>query len=106
MPDNQEVLVFSGSVMNGLRTPDGEMADLVKWCGLPSLNDEQHDRLWGGTTDNRIIEDCAYADIEVTGEIDEIPGQSDEFFDVKTNDVEKLKHEVRETILLIIGDHQ
>ena len=106
MSEDREVLVFRGSLMDGLRTPDGEITDLVEGCGLQPLNDQEYDRLWGETSDNHIIENCVYAYVEVTGEIDEIPGQSDEFFDVTTFDVEKLKQEVQESILSIIEDHQ
>lgn len=103
LTDETEILVFRGSYVDGLRTPDGEIADLISWCGLNPLSDEQWDRLWNDTSDNLLIENCAFADITLTHEIDEIPGQSDQFFEVTTNNLERLRGEVKEKILFIIS---
>ena len=102
MTNDKEVLVFRGSYLDGLRTPDGEIADLISWCGLDPLSDEQWDRLWNETSDNMLIENCAYAYIALTHEIDETPGQSDQFFEVTTTNLERLREEVKEEVLSII----
>ena len=91
-------MVFTGSLMDGLRTPDGPFADLVQWCGLPELTDNEHDKLWGATSDISIIQNCAYADWEDTGEDDTKPMQSDSYFNITTTNIEKLKEEVRQQI--------
>ena len=99
MSNKDEILVFTGSVMDGLTNLDGTFVDLVTRSGLKELADDQTDKLWNETTDYRIVRDCMTAHIEYTHETDEVPGQSDEFSDITTNDFDALKQEVRERIL-------
>jgi hypothetical protein len=85
-------IVFRGSVC------DGVDVDLVEWCGLPKLSDEQHDRLWGATNETDLIELCDSAFIQITGEFDGGPGQSDDLYQVETQEVDKFKEELRKVI--------
>lgn len=89
---NKESVVFTGSMMDGI---DG---NLVTWCGLPPLTDEQWDKVWGQTSEYSILSECSNAFIETTPDYDEVPGYTDEFYDVITNDVDGLKREVRQII--------
>lgn len=43
---------------------DGLDFDLVEWCGLPPLTDEEYDKVWNSMTDIGIIKDCFNADVE------------------------------------------
>ena len=91
-------VVFQGSLM------DGVDVDLVQWCGLPPLSDEQNDRLWGEINEQDLIELCASAEILPTGEIDEVAGQSDEYYQVEVENVGRFKQELRNAITDIIDE--
>ena len=97
MTDSKEYpkLIMQGSYIDGLDI------DLVEWCGLPPLTDEEHDKVWNATTEMEIIQNCAYADVEEIEGPDK-PLMSDTFVYVsvlsKKNN-EQLKVEVRERLL-------
>ena len=81
--------VCNGSLMDGLDI------DLLDWAGI-DYTDDEYEKFWEDVNDRKIMDDCDNSEFEVTGEIDEIPGQSDEFFKVYTWNIEALKNEIRE----------
>ena len=72
----------------------GTEVDLVSWCGLPPLSDEQHDALWGSLSEQDLLELCASAELCFFGE-----DTDDSFYQVDTDDPEALKAELRSLIL-------
>ena len=70
------VVVSRGSAV------DRADVDLVSWCGLPDLTDQQHDALWGELNPQCLLELCDHAEILITGDSDELPGYSDEYYKV------------------------
>lgn len=87
--------VCSGSNMNGVDI------DLVEYAGLPSLTYEQRDKVWGDNNEISLLEKCPSADFDWQDEddIEDIPLYTDGYFTVVTDDVEKLKSELRAVIL-------
>ena len=91
------IIVFRGSTM------DGVDVDLVSWCDLDELTDEQYDKLWGEINETDLLELCASAEILFDGEIDETPGYSDSYYRVETDNQDKLKAELKALILEYSG---
>ena len=96
MTDSKEYpkLIMQGSFMDGLDI------DLVAWCGLPPLTDEEHDKVWGVTNDIEIMQNCSYADLEEIQGLD-IPLASDTFVYVRVDSEEshkRVKEDVKNTI--------
>ena len=89
-------VVSNGSLMDGLSI------DLVRYCGLAVLFEAQEDLLWAENTDIDLVNQCSSAELVVTGDFDEIPGQSDEFYQLETDDLEKFKGELRQVINAIL----
>jgi len=89
-------VVCNGSLMDGLPI------DLVRYCGLAALSEAQEDLLWAENSDIDLVNQCSSAELVVTGDIDEMPGQSDEFYQLETDDVEKFKGELRQVINSIL----
>ena len=92
-----EKLICTGSLMDGVHI------NVLTWCGLPHLSDEQHDILGNAMTELDLFECCSSCEVIQTGEIDEIPGQSDAYFKIVSSDISKCKGEVRSEIERIIG---
>lgn len=95
MGDEYPKVIMQGSYMDGLDI------DLVKWCGLPPLTDEEHDKVWGETSDIQIIQNCINADVEER-EGPDIPLMSDTFVKVTVfseDEYKNLKEEIRECIV-------
>jgi len=90
------MIVFSGSLMNGLNE------DLISWCGLASLTDEEHDSLWGEINEHDLIEQCSAAEICFFDD-DEEPGYSDDYYEVHCEDEQQLKAELKELITSLLG---
>ena len=82
---------------------DGLSIDLIKYAEISALSDNEEDLLWSDHTDISIVNECAHAELVVTGEFDEIPGQSDEFYELETNNPNNFKAELRQIISNIIG---
>ena len=95
MTKREKVEVCSGSQMNGL-----DFFNLVTFAGLPPLEDDEDNRLWGNTNEVDLLEECESADFEWQDEddIEDIPLYTDRYFTVFTYDLEQLKKEVRELI--------
>ena len=83
---------------------DGVNIDLPKWCGLSDLSDEEYDHLWNNITELNLLEECETCEVIETGEIDEVPGQSDVFFKVVTDELDLCRKEVMAKIKAILGD--
>jgi hypothetical protein len=93
-PKEYPKLVMQGSFMDGLDI------DLVEWCGLPPLTDEEHVKVWDLTNDIEIIRNCLNADIEEI-EGPDVPLMTDTFVYVRVLNKkghEALKDEVRECL--------
>ena len=82
---------------------DGVNINVLTWCGLSDLSDEQQDKIWDTITELELFECCSSCEVIQTGEIDEMPGQSDEFFKIVSFDILKCKSEVRSEVEQIIG---
>ena len=89
--------VCTGSLMNGLSI------DLIKYAEISALSDDEEDLMWSDHTDISIVNECTHAELVVTGEFDQLPGQSDEFYELETNDPNSFKAELRQIISNIIG---
>ena len=86
---------------------DGIDIDLVEWCGLAPLTDDQWDRVWGNASPITILENCIYAEWETTAEFDEMPGFSDRYFKItvdNSEDLDTLKQEVREQVEKLLAE--
>ncbi|MDG2242136.1 MAG: helicase associated domain-containing protein [Rhodospirillaceae bacterium] len=81
-----------------LTTVDGEWIDLWDWCGLSATSfDKEELENW---SQFRLLQYCdRYCNIEPTDLIDEVPGYSCQYYDVTTDNVERLKQKLRETII-------
>ena len=88
--------ICTGSLVNGLSI------DLVKYAGIEDLFDSEEEALWSEHSDISIVEQCSNAELVVTGEIDEMPGQSDEFYELEVSDVKAFKDELKQVIESII----
>ena len=96
---SDEVTITTGSAMDGLEL------DLVGWCGLDPLTDEQSDALWGTTTAVNLMLECDYVVCEET-DGEEICNYTDiyyRFYVVSESDLSKAKAQLRQTILEIIS---
>lgn len=82
---------------------DGVNINVLTWCDLSDLSDQQQDKIWDTITELNLFECCSSCEVIQTGEIDEMPGQSDEFFKIVSSDILKCKREVRSEIEQIIG---
>lgn len=92
-----EKVICTGSLMDGVNI------NVLTWCGLSDLSDEQQDKIWDTITELELFECCSSCEVIQTGEIDEMPGQSDEFFKIVSSDILKCKSEVRSEVEQIIG---
>ena len=94
MSDEYPKVIMQGSYMDGLDI------DLVEWCGLSPLSDEEHDKVWGVTNDIEIIRNCLYADVEEIQGPD-IPLATDTYVYVSVDSEKSLKlvkEDVKDTI--------
>ena len=91
------VIVFRGSVM------DGSDVDLVDYCGLPALTDEQHDAIWGEVNETDLLELCDNAEVLFSEGTDDMPGQSDTYYDVLSSNPAAFKEELKKLILKYSG---
>jgi hypothetical protein len=82
---------------------DGVDRNLLAWCGLSDLTEDQEDKLWNSITELSLLESCNSCEVISTGDFDEVPSQSDEFFKVVSDDIPKLKEELRAEINDIVG---
>lgn len=96
-------LVFTGSYVDGLRNPGGELIDLASWAGL-QLDDEQSDILCESISELEIIQKCKHAIIEEEEHDSDMPSQSDVFIEVRTHDVDALRREVVKIIRQVIDE--
>ena len=78
---------------------DGLSIDIIDYCEIGGLTGEQLDMLWFKYTDISPIKSCDDCFMVKTGEFDEVPGQSTEFFSIMTDDEKQLKAQIRELIL-------
>ena len=90
--DYFETKVCKGDWLGGLSI------DILKYCGMSELSGEEKDKLWNTYTDIALINACDDCFMVKTGEFDEIPGQSTEYFSFMTDDEEALKLQLRELI--------
>ena len=88
--------ICTGSLMDGLTI------NLVEYAGIENLSDSEEETLWSEHSDISIVEQCSHAELVVTGEIDEMPGQSDEFYELVASDIEAFKDELKQVIENII----
>ena len=89
-------IICTGSLMDGLSI------NLVKYAGIENLSDSEEEVLWSEHTDISIVEQCSHAELVVTGEFDEMPGQSDEFYELEVSDIKAFKDELKQVIENII----
>ena len=89
-------IICTGSLMDGLSI------NLVKYAGIENLSDSEAEVLWSEHTDISIVEQCSHAELVVTGEFDEMPGQSDEFYELEVSDIKAFKDELKQLIRHII----
>ena len=89
-------IICTGSLMDGLSI------NLVKYAGIENLSDSEEEVLWSEHTDISIVEQCSHAELVVTGEFDEMPGQSDEFYELEASDIKAFKDELKQVIENII----
>ena len=90
-----ELEVCTGDLIDGLDI------DLVKYSGIGTLSDEQHDKLWAEMTDINLVEMCDNCELLETGEWDS-PGQSTVFYSLITEDQAAFQSELRNKIMEII----
>ena len=90
--DYFETKVCEGDWLGGLSI------DILKYCGMSDLSPEQADRLWDKYTDIALMRACDDCFMVKTGEFDEIPGQSTEYFSFMTDREEELKSQLRALI--------
>ena len=83
---------------------DGLSIDIIDYCEIGDLTDEQLEMLWLKYTDISLINSCDDCFMVKTGEFDEVPGQSTEFFLIMTDDERQLKAQIRELILDAISN--
>ena len=83
--------------MNGLNK------DLIAWSGLRALTDEEHDMLWGEINEHDLLERCDAAEICFLRADDELPGYSDEYYEVHCEDQNRLKIELRDLIASLLN---
>jgi hypothetical protein len=88
--------ICTGSLMDGLTINLGEYA------GIENLSDSEEETLWSEHSDISIVEQCSHAELVVTGELDEMPGQSDEFYELEASDIKAFKDELKQVIESII----
>ena len=88
--------ICTGSLMDGLTI------NLVEYVGIENLSDSEEETLWSEHSDISIVEQCSHAELVVTGEFDEMPGQSDEFYELVASDIEAFKDELKQVIENII----
>ena len=93
------IQICSGSNM------DGVDIDLIVFAELPELSCQQHDALWGATSELELLEECmsAYFDWQDEDDVENVPNYTDHSFTVFTNEIETLKMELRSAILARIG---
>ena len=83
---------------------DGLSIDIIDYCEIGDLTEEQLGMLWFRYTDISLINSCDDCFMVKTGEFDEVPGQSTEFFSIMTDDERQLKAQIRELILDAISN--
>jgi hypothetical protein len=88
--------ICTGSLMDGLTI------NLVEYAGIENLSDSEEETLWSEHSDISIVEQCSHAELVVTGELDEMPGQSDEFYELEASDIKAFKDELKQVIESII----
>ena len=94
--DYYETKVCTGDWLGGLSI------DILEYSEIGSLTEEQKEKLWNEYTDISLIRECDDCFMVKTGELDEVPGQSTEFFSFMTDDEERLKTQLRNIINGII----
>ena len=82
---------------------DGLSINIVSYCGLSPLSDEQEDTLWNEITEVQLVEECHTCDLIITGECDDGPGLSTISYDLITNNEDAFKAELRLEISYRIG---
>ena len=90
--DYYETKVCTGDWLGGLSI------DILEYSEIGSLTEEQKEKLWNEYTDISLLKACEDCFMVKTGEIDQVPGQSTEFFSFMTDDEESLKSELRSRI--------
>lgn len=88
--------ICTGSLMDGLTI------NLVEYAGIENLSDSEEETLWSEHSDISIVEQCSHAELVVTGEFDEMPGQSDEFYELEASDIKAFIDELKQVIENII----
>jgi len=90
--------VCDGDIVDGLEI------DLIEFSGITTLTEEQEDKLWSQATDIQLVERCVECELVFTGEKDDVPSQSTEFFKLVTDNIEGFKEELRNEIWDVIND--
>ncbi|MDW3206930.1 MAG: hypothetical protein R8L07_15440 [Alphaproteobacteria bacterium] len=102
MAVDERDLLFSGSLLNGLTDPDGKDVDIIHWCGVQNLSEEQKERFHEEFSALNVLERCAQADIITDFEVDGFATGSDRYVKVMATDWQALKDELRNEIAEII----
>ena len=92
-----EVKVCTGDWLQGLSI------DILEYCDIGELSTEQKRKLWDKYTDISLMSSCDDCFLIKTGELDEVPGQSTEFFSVMTDNEDQLRAEIRDKIMEVIN---
>ena len=58
---------------------DGDNIQVPRWCSLSELNDEEYDASQNNITELKLFKECESCEVFETGDIDEVPEQSDVF---------------------------
>jgi hypothetical protein len=88
--------VFSGSVSDGLSM------NLPEWAGV-TLTEDQYDQLWGEYDERSLLELCDEAEIVIEEALEgHLPGMNDTYYSVYCNDPDRLREELRKTIMSIV----
>lgn len=77
---------------------DGPNIDLFKFAGLADREDVE-EATWRFTNWQDLLEECGSATLVEVGEIDEVPGQSDVYYEVQVDDETAFAAELRAAML-------
>lgn len=77
---------------------DGPDIDVIAISGL-SLTETEKERLWAETSPLELLRDCPSVEESEVGEVDEMPGQSDVFYEFHVRSKQVLESELRCAIL-------
>lgn len=83
---------FRASLMNG---PDINIFALAGFAG----RDDVESAVWEETNWKGLVENCSYATLIEVGDCDEVPGQSDVFYEVQVSDELAFAAELRALML-------